>query len=188
MRIEPLSPALLNDWLHFFDTAAFTDNADWAGCYCSCYQVNCSNKEWSSRTKEQNRTWAQLAIQSGTLQGYLAYEGSQAVGWCNVNGKTSFPLLIREKELLHDEASSKTAAIICFVISPQHRGKGIARKLLQHAIAGYAAKGVEAIEAYPYKGELSPADQFHGPLELFLSEGFSVLKEFERFSVVRKTF
>jgi hypothetical protein len=34
IEIKKLSPALLQDYLSFFDQVAFTDNEEWAGSYC----------------------------------------------------------------------------------------------------------------------------------------------------------
>ncbi|HXH19373.1 MAG TPA: GNAT family N-acetyltransferase [Chitinophagales bacterium] len=188
VTVQPLTPELLKDWLYFFDNIAFADNPDWSACYCTCYQVNCSTKEWSVRTKEQNRDWAQQAIKDGMMRGYLAYEDEQPVGWCSVNRKKLYAPLIREKELTPDAPDDGIVSVMCFVIAATHRGKGIARQLLRQAMDDCSKENIPAMEAYPYKGELSPGDQFHGPLQLFLSEGFTVYRDFERFVVVRKQF
>lgn len=37
IEIKALAPELLDDYLAFFDSVAFTDNPDWSGCYCCFY-------------------------------------------------------------------------------------------------------------------------------------------------------
>ena len=34
IAVRELVPALLAEWLSFFDGGAFADNHEWAGCYC----------------------------------------------------------------------------------------------------------------------------------------------------------
>ena len=35
--IKSLGPELTDDFLYFFDNLAFSDNPEWAGCYCHFY-------------------------------------------------------------------------------------------------------------------------------------------------------
>ena len=37
IEIKKLSPALLEDWLEFFDNIASPGDGEWEGCYCMCY-------------------------------------------------------------------------------------------------------------------------------------------------------
>lgn len=189
IQVKPLSPGLLHHWLHFFDNVAFVDNADWSDCYCCCYQLDCTNEAWSKRIKTENRTTAQELILSQKMNGYLAFDGDDPVGWCNVNTYQSFPRLSFDidKKLIDTKRDGMVASVICFIIAITHRGKGIARSLLKQAITDFSTNGFDAMEAYPRKGaNLTPADQFHGPLQLYLNEGFEVVKEFEKYSLVRK--
>ena len=40
IEIKSLSPELINDYINYFDNIAFTDNKEWAGCYCLYYHLN----------------------------------------------------------------------------------------------------------------------------------------------------
>lgn len=90
--IKALSPELLPDYLGFFDRVAFTDNPDWASCYCVYYHHDPAGKPWDKRTGAENRELAGRLIRSGRLRGFLAYTGDEPAGWCNVNDKRSFAL------------------------------------------------------------------------------------------------
>jgi GNAT superfamily N-acetyltransferase len=118
------------------------------------------------------------------MQGYLAYVGNTPVGWCNA----------APRKLLHaldDEPtpdSETVGAIICFLVEPSYRGQGIARLLLEAACAGLRNQGLRIAEANPRTASTTPAANHFGPLDLYLSAGFTVHREDEDGSVyVRRT-
>ncbi|HXL83322.1 MAG TPA: GNAT family N-acetyltransferase, partial [Casimicrobiaceae bacterium] len=78
--------------------------------------------------------------------------------------------------------------IVCFVVAPQKRRQGIARVLLAAALASFAARGIKLVDAFPFKSGASElaADHYHGSLSLFLEQGFTVLREDETMTPVRK--
>ena len=78
------------------------------------------------------------------------------------------------------------ASVVCFLIAPAYRKKGIAHKLLNQAMKTLKEKDCSWIEAYPRKGDLSDAHSYHGPISLFSTEGFSVVTENEHFLLMRK--
>ena len=82
----------------------------------------------------------------------------------------------------------EAAVIVCFVVAPQKRRQGIARALLTAVLASFTARGLKLIDAFPFKSGASnlAADHYHGSLPLFLDHGFSVLREDEMLTVVRK--
>ena len=182
-KIEPLTPGLVDDFLCFFDHIAFADNPDWGSCYCYFFHV--SEADWEKSTKEENREGAKQLILAGKMHGYLAYADSQPVGWCNANDKSSYQRLLNEKELW-DSEEGKVGAIVCFIIAPDQRRKGIARQLLQGVCSGFEGQGYDYVEAYPRRGELSAAEQYHGPLFMYTEEGFVVHKDCGDYDIVRK--
>jgi GNAT superfamily N-acetyltransferase len=87
--IEPLSKERLNDWLGFFESRAFVDNPMWGSCYCTYFH---NGKDGQGKPKGMtNRNFAIRLIETGQMQGYLAYsvEGV-VVGWCNANDRQAF--------------------------------------------------------------------------------------------------
>ena len=181
--IKTLKPELLDDFLYFFDEKAFVDNPNWASCYCQFYHFAGLRKEWSKRTREQNRESSIELIKSGKMKGFLAYENETPVGWCNSNSKINYSF-IPFKENLDNQL--KIASIVCFLIDPSYRQKGIARMLLQKLCQYYKDKNYDFIESYPVKGDKSDAHNYHGPHSLYLSEGFTLYKELSRIYVMRK--
>ncbi len=183
--VNPLSSELIKDFLNFFDNIAFTDNPDWSGCYCHFYHFPGSIKEWKEATKEQNRNSSEKLILEEKMKGFLAYVNNQPVGWCNVNNKEAYSNIPNEDES-EEDTKDKIASIVCFVISPSYRKKGIARFLLQKAIIDLRENGFKWLESYPRKGELSDAHSYHGPVSLYSSEGFFVVNETENFLIMRR--
>ncbi|MFW9988907.1 MAG: GNAT family N-acetyltransferase [Candidatus Odinarchaeota archaeon] len=182
VNIKPLTPENIEDFLYFFDNIGFTDNPDWAGCYCHFYHFSGNVKEWGKRSHEQNRNASMELILAKKMNGLLAYLDNKPIGWCNVNSKENFA------KIPYEESSNvKIASIVCFVVAPSHRRQGIAKKLLKFACSLSQNNGYDLIEAYPRKVEkLSDAYSYHGPLSLYTSEGFSIYKELKDYYVVHK--
>ncbi|WP_055668728.1 GNAT family N-acetyltransferase [Desnuesiella massiliensis] len=185
LTIRPLSSDLLEDYLYFFDEVAFVDNPHWRGCYCTYYHFNVSNNEWIKRTKEYNREAAKTLIKEEKLSGYLAYIDNKPVGWCNVNLKANYSRLLSVKEIVEAE-EGLSCSIVCFVIAPEYRGKGLASKILEQICKDYSHKDFDYIEAYPMKGDLSNAHQYHGPFSMYMNSGFTICKELDTYYIVKK--
>ncbi|HKE41298.1 MAG TPA: hypothetical protein VKG21_15770 [Casimicrobiaceae bacterium] len=193
LTVKPLSPALVDDFLRFFDHErgpAFADNPQWAKCYCHYYEVP-RVIDWASMTAEQNRVAMRSRIEVGEAEGFLAFDGADVVGWMNAQPRHKLPHCFDRlgvKPTLLPCAESQAAVVVCFVIAPQRRLSGVARTLLRAGLASLSARGIKLVDAFPFKSGESKlaADHYHGPLSLFLAEGFSVLREEEELTVVRK--
>ncbi len=182
LTIKPLSPELLEDYLYFFDTMVFTENPGWSKCYCYSFHFTGTNEQWN---KEDNRNGVIKYITEGKMTGYLAYSDGKPVGWCNVNDRSNYERLMRDSDF-SDSINDKVCAIVCFLISPDFRRKGIAEKILQQICADFALKKYDCIEAYPRKVELSCEGHYVGPLSLYEKYNFKIVKELEQQYVVRK--
>jgi ribosomal protein S18 acetylase RimI-like enzyme len=82
--------------------------------------------------------------------------------------------------MLDDEPEPNAAAIgviFFLVVSPEHRGQGIARALLDAACDGLKSQGLAYAQARPRKQAASAAENHLGPLSMYLAAGFSILRE-----------
>ncbi len=181
IEIKPLAPGLAEDFLRFFDFAAFSDNPDWAGCYCCFYHFG--EKEWEARSGEENRAFAKEAIKSGKMRGYLAYLGTEPVGWINANDRGAYKRLEQMEDL---EDGGRILSVVCFTVAPECRRHGVATKLLAAAVDGAGKDGCDYVEAYPIKNAFTESLCYHGPIEMFKKEDFKTVKETESYRVVRK--
>jgi GNAT superfamily N-acetyltransferase len=180
--IKPLSPDLLKDFLVFFDHMTFTENPHWSMCYCYSFHFTGTNEEWN---KEDNRSAVIKLINDNMMRGYLAYSGGNPIGWCNVNERLNYQRLLKYYELI-DNPGEKVCSIVCFLIHPDHRKKGIAQKILERICLDYVAKDYDFLEAYPGKGKLSSERHYMGPLSLYENNDFSIAGDYENYYVVRK--
>jgi GNAT superfamily N-acetyltransferase len=179
--IRELSPELLDDYLYFFDHDAFADNPKWAACYCYFPHAPHDLEKWHERTGQQNRAVVSESIRAGRMHGYLAFQGNKVVGWCNAGPRVSMTILD------DDDDSKKIGAIVCFVVAKPHRGKGVARRLLEAACDGFRRQGFEFAEGYPRKDAHDDATSHFGPLNMYLAGGFQPLRETDGSVIVRKS-
>lgn len=182
-RIASLSPSRRDDFLAFFDHErgrAFADNPAWAGCYCHFFHV-APVIDVDSLSAPANRTAIDARIAVGEMDGFLAYDDrGRVAGWLNAQPRHKLPhcfarLGIDPTPL--DVPAHEAAAVLCFVIDPALRRRGIARALLDHALADFAERGIRVVDAFPAANGDSAAAHFRGPRSLFESAGFARLAE-----------
>jgi GNAT superfamily N-acetyltransferase len=179
VSIKALVPELQQDFLRFFDGSAFSDNPKWSSCYCQCFYEDHSVVKWSERTAPQNRALACQRIQSKSMQGYLAYSEGMPVGWCNAAPRNLLHALDDEPET----DAQNIGTILCFLVEPSYRGRGVARQLLAAACDGLRQCGLRIVEANPRAKPTSAAENHFGPLNMYLSAGFTIYREDEDGSV-----
>jgi GNAT superfamily N-acetyltransferase len=185
VRVKRLMPEMIDDFLDFFDNVAFSDNPLHARCYCQFYHTGCPNDEWDRRTADENRRATREMIVSGRMHGYLAYLDDRPVGWCHADAMAG---LARLKEDCDEPeyAGKKVGVIVCFPVAPEHRRKGVATRLMSRACADFLAPGFDIVEAYPRKDSKSAAENYLGPLEMYLKDGFVITGGNEILHIVRK--
>ena len=185
IEIKPLTPALIADFFYYFDNVAFTDHPDWSQCYCMAFHWK---REWDDEPERSFGEWAFDLINDGLAQGYLAYSDGKVIGWCNSNDKSNYAALKHNvnPELLTDNEDIKVKSVVCFLVAPELRGKGVATKLLERVCEDAAADGYDYIEGYPLFGECDMYAAHHGTVALFEKCGFTIYKQIAHDCVVRK--
>ena len=143
-------------------------------CFCVAWWVE-TWEDWSQRSASDNRRLRDDLIAAGTFDGYLAFDGAQAVGWCQALPRDRLKKIGRQFDLPREDG---TWAIGCFFIHPEHRRRGIARQLLQALIEDLPRRGARQVEAYPKRVSNAEAgDLWNGPEALFRAFGFETLKD-----------
>jgi GNAT superfamily N-acetyltransferase len=172
IEIRPLAPALADDYLALFDRA-FPDNPWWSGCYCLFHHA--AEEPWSAGPDAAAAHRAARAEQlaCGDAPGYLAYLDGRPVGWLNAGPRQAYSNL---RGLPDGELGD--ALILCFVVAPDARRKGVASALLDFALQDLAHRGLTAVLAYPphaRRDELTwEASSYKGTLSMYLSRGFEL--------------
>lgn len=189
IEIKKLTPALAEEYIHFFDTTPHNTCQGESKCYCVTWRSDDSYDEapWFP-SREERREHALKYVRNGSLQGYLAYCGDKIVGWCNANAncrncinylRSFFPI-----EEYRENIQIKS--IFCFVIAPDMQRKGIATQLVERICKDAADDGFDFVEAYVNKNFVDVASDFRGPLEMYKKCGFYIFAEQDDKVVMRK--
>jgi ribosomal protein S18 acetylase RimI-like enzyme len=186
VQIVPLTPDRLDDWLAFFDGPAFSDHPEWATCYCRIHHLDGGgDAAWEAACANpgENRTAMIGRIRAGQIDGLLAFRDGRPIGWVQFGPTARFRMPHGRLE----PAEDGVASIVCFVVAPGHRRTGVARALLRGAVEELARRGFRAVDARPRSEQQeSAAEEFMGPLPLFLAEGFEVAEPGPRRTRVRR--
>lgn len=165
VEIRRLSPAELDNFLEFMEGDAFKTNPQWSGCYCQFY-LNTPEQQPSEEHKAVvNRKTACDRIKTGEMSGYLAFEDDEVIGWLAANSANRFVAL--------PQTDPDAARVLCFIVSPEHQGQGVATELLNYAIDDLAEQGFRSLEAAPLASDQFETWGYRGKLSTFLKAGFS---------------
>ena len=190
--IRALTPELTEDYLDFFDHRAFPDGSPYYPCYCSAFNLSADGIRaviaqaearggGTEAVKDALRESARQMVLDGSIRGYLAYDGSLSVGWCNANDRMNY---FRVGEFNTDDVPEDgppedcpgpgfVRSVVCFEISPAYRGLGIAGKLLARVCEDAAAQEYSFVEAYPRDQAEDVSLAFTGPHRLYEKAGFA---------------
>jgi ribosomal protein S18 acetylase RimI-like enzyme len=175
LQIKSLSPDMANQFTSYLSEMDFSHAEHWHFCYCQYYHIDCSSAAWRQRTAEQNKALAVQNIESGLMRGLVALAGEQMVGWVNVNDVNNYALLKRDEEL--QKFPGRSAMVVCFVIHPEYRGKGLANKMLAEAVEISRQEGFDRIIGRPFLWSAHPLRQYHGLPKMFEDLGFKEVSE-----------
>jgi len=169
-----LRPADAEAFVQYLEELDYQHAPQWSGCFCRFYHTDCSMEDWIARDRTTNRQETLLAIQNGTMHGYLAFDQDQLIGWLNANTIDAYPRLANFVEpYVH---TLHAAALVCFVIHPQYRGQGVATGLLTFAINDLIQQGKTEILGFPFEDPDHPQRAYHGSLSMYLKAGFALLE------------
>ena len=168
--VQPLTPERWDDF-----AALFGANGACGGCWCMWWRVTA--KEFEAGTDVNRERMRALVDGSDHAPGLLAYEGDGVVGWCTVAPRGEFGRIERSPDLVFGGGDEGGAvwSVPCFYIGRGQRGRGIARALLDAAVAYAAAHGAAVVEGYavdPSRRKFSNSELYSGTVSLFEGAGF----------------
>jgi GNAT superfamily N-acetyltransferase len=111
----------------------------------------------------------------------LAYRGGQVAGWLGFSPKSLVPRLQHSRTLPVGDPESwpTTWSVMCFLVRVGFRRQGVARALLDGAVAYAAAHGARRIEGYPVDGggrRVPVSAAYVGTVDLFEAAGFELVE------------
>jgi GNAT superfamily N-acetyltransferase len=106
--------------------------------------------------------------------GVLAYVDGEVAGWCSVAPKFTYRALVNSRTIPHvrDEGAW---SVVCFVVRPGFRRRGLMHQLLDGAVGHAHAMGATALEGYPVDPGSERTDQtsgYVGTVQLFEAHEF----------------
>src|SRR5207249_11751936 len=92
-----------------------------------------------------------------------------------------------------DEPAEPVGSIMCFLVAPGHRGKGVGRALLNAACDKLRRDRLQIAEVYPTTNPVKrdweipwAEENYKRTLSMYLKAGFKIHRQLERFAIVRK--
>ena len=164
MEIETiaLTPDLVEVYIDFFDHRAFSDDSPYYPCYCNAFNLS------------------QAEIRN--MREKAKHYGGGVEGW-QKSLRESAAQMVKESRIRGFLAFDN--GIVCFEISPEYRGKGIATQLLNQVCSNAYAEGYEYVEAYP-SDQVQNSLAFTGPVRLYEKSGFTEFSRIGSTIVMRK--
>jgi GNAT superfamily N-acetyltransferase len=172
LRIVPITPARLGDLDTLFA------RGDPRTCQCAFLRLTHSDYARTSpaERREVHHRAVRRAARAKRTVGLLGYDDSGPAGWVSFGPRDEFDRIVASP-VLQPVDDAEVTSVVCFVIAPQARRKGVARALLEAVIAYAAEHGIEVLEAYPVdRGEdrAPGAELWRGPRRLYEAAGFTV--------------
>ena len=173
LTTRPLTPQRWPDLEAIFN-ARGCSVARW--CWCMYYRRSGARAGMPVRTREAqaNRADLKALVDAGRPPGLIAYRGKVPVGWVSLGPREEFAKLARSR-VMKAVDDRPVWSIVCFVVPSEHRGQGVARALLDGAVAYAEKQGARLLEAYPVdrRDRSSDTDMWFGAKSMYDKAGFA---------------
>jgi GNAT superfamily N-acetyltransferase len=143
------------------------------GCWCMYWRLG---PRYHQRPREENKHDLERLAGSGQPPGLLAFDGDQAVGWCELAPRADLAWLARNRILTAGD-DLPVWSLPCFFVRRTYRGRGVMGALIEAAVPAAAAGGAPAVEAYPVDTAVPghTRNLFPGVAATFAEYGFQVV-------------
>lgn len=167
-----IRPLTIDLWPQF--ELLFGSNGACGGCWCMWWRLKRS--DFQEGAGLDNKTAFKRIVRKGPPPGLLAFDGNQAVGWCQLTPRSELPTLNRSRMLAAPDPVP-VWSVSCFFVRRGYRGKGIMSALIESAIHFAKGSGAPALEAYPWdtKEKKPNATVYTGLATAFARAGFKVV-------------
>jgi ribosomal protein S18 acetylase RimI-like enzyme len=172
LTVRPLTPERWPDLEALFNAKGCSVAR---GCWCMFYRRSGSRVQLPKGTTQAqaNRAELKALVDSGEPPGLIGYHGKVPVGWVSIGPREDYAKL-RRSLVMKPVDDLPVWSIICFVVPSQYRGQGVARSLLDGAIAYAKKRGATLLEAYPVdkSGRSSDDAMWFGAKSMYDAAGF----------------
>lgn len=172
LTVRPLTPERWPDLEAVFNARGCSVARN---CWCMYYRRSGSRGPLPAGTTyaQANRAELRALVDAGEPPGLIGYLGRKPVGWVSLGPREDFAKLQRSP-VMKPVDDQPVWSIVCFVVPAEHRGQGIARALLDGAIAYAKKRGARLLEAYPVDkpGRASDESMWFGAKSMYDAAGF----------------
>ena len=166
LTIRPLTPDL---WPALEDL--FGRNGGCNGCWCMYGRIGSAYRK---RPREGNRAAFREVVKRGPPPGLLAFDGTLAVGWCQLTPRDDLPWLDRTWRLKRVD-DVPVWSLSCFYVRKGYRRQGVTSALIAAALKAATRANARSLEAYPFDADQSPSASGTGYASTFARAGFKVV-------------
>jgi GNAT superfamily N-acetyltransferase len=146
------------------------------GCWCMYYRHSGAPPPLPAGTTRAavHRAELKALVDGERVPGLLGYRGDEPVGWVSLAPREEFAKL-RRSPIMKAVDDRQVWSLICFVVPSAHRGQGVARTLLDGAIAWAKQQGATVLEAYPVDKSARSQDDtmWFGSKSMYDDAGFA---------------
>jgi GNAT superfamily N-acetyltransferase len=148
------------------------------GCWCQYWRQSSGDYARGEPGSGERNLREQVEL-GPPAPGVVAYLDGEPAGWCGFGPRASMERLVRSRTIPAVD-DLPVWSIVCFKVRVGYRRRGVARGLLDGAIAYARELGVPVLEAYPIDAErarLDVAFSYVGFTSTFEAAGFRRILE-----------
>ncbi|MEV4393019.1 GNAT family N-acetyltransferase [Nonomuraea sp. NPDC049607] len=168
-RIEPASADRFDD----VSTMLAPRRPGTTACWCLSHRIDPAvNRELGP---DQRPGYMRRLCRQPVAPGVLAYDVDEVVGWAGVAPRAEVYSVARNSRIPKIGDDLAIWSIWCLKVRAGHRGRGVARALIDGAVRFAREHGAAAVEGYPVDNDGKKIDTmlaFVGTRSLFESAGF----------------
>ena len=172
LTVHPLTPERWPDLEALFNARGCSVARS---CWCMYYRRSGPRGPLPAGTTraQANRAELKALLRSREPPGLIGYRGKVPVGWVSLGPRDDYAKL-RRSPVMKAVDERPVWSIVCFVVPSQYRGQGVARALLDGAIAYARKRGVALLEAYPVDkaGRSDDDSMWFGAKSMYDAAGF----------------
>ena len=172
LTVRPLTPGRWSDLETLFNARGCSLAR---GCWCMYYRRSGAPGPLPpGMTRAQaHRADLKALVDGGSPPGLIGYQDKVPVGWVSLGPRDEYAKL-RRSPVMKAVDDQPVWSIVCFVVPPAYRGQGVARALLDGAIAYAGKRGAKLVEAYPVdrSGRSDDDTMWFGAKSMYDEAGF----------------
>jgi GNAT superfamily N-acetyltransferase len=173
IEVKQVTTDLLKDAESLFESDQAT-----AGCFCMWFIIPVVDYH-AGGAKRNRELLRELTNSSPHPIGLLAYQDGEPVGWCAAGPRDRYERALRIPSFKGRDSSEDQSVwlVPCFFIAQVARRRGVAKALLEGAVALAQEAGAKAIEGFPFvTGAKLGKDPMVGAEAIFEACGFEATR------------